>query len=215
MRGVKRIHRYFPVKNIWDSGVAGGTPDSREYREYMELRREVSYVTKQARKYEGFGRTRLRIMNAKNDELLGDANAQSIVMKVQHHHPLNGNPLGSLMLTGDSDAQAWRRSILSFYGGKDVQSSILLASHHGSISFFDDPDDQHYYTDHIMKIKPQMTVISVGANSHGHPDANALKFYEKYTSGSAQGNKIYRTDEKGSIKLVLKDEGGWVIDGGQ
>ena len=116
------------------------------------------------------------------------------------------------MLTGDSDAQAWSNSILVNYDDTEVQSSILLASHHGSISFFDDPaDEKNYYTGHIKKIKPQMTVVSVGPNIHGHPDSKAVELYEKYTAGSKQGNKIFRTDQHGNIRLELRDEGGWSI----
>src|SRR5437870_1984918 len=50
MRGVKRVHRAFPIRRIWDSGVTGGTPDSSEYREYMELRRGLPCVELERRK---------------------------------------------------------------------------------------------------------------------------------------------------------------------
>jgi len=216
MRGVQKIHDEFPIQTIWDSGVTGRTTDSTEYEEYMELRRRVGSVTVKARKKWDFGRTRIRVMNSKNDDLPDDPNAQSIVLKVQHHDSQTGSILSSLMLTGDSDAIAWKRAIEPNYSEADLRSSILLASHHGSISFFDDPaDERHYYTDHVKKMKPVMTVISVGPNVHGHPDSKALEFYEKYSAGSNQGNKIYRTDEKGNIRLVLKDEGGWKLSPGQ
>lgn len=69
-----------------------------------------------------------------------------------------------------------------------------MAAHHGSISFFDDPDDEkHYYTTHIQAISPAMTIISVGKNNYGHPDETAVKFYRKYSTGSDNGNKVYRT----------------------
>ena len=211
MRGVKRIHGVFPIKKIWDSGVTGGNPDTSEYREYMKLRREVSTVTVEARKRWDFGQTRIRIMNSKNDGLPDDPNAQSIVMKVEHRHSTTGAVLGSVMLTGDSDALAWKRSIVTFYG-ESLRSSILLASHHGSTTFFDDPaDERNYYVEHIRKIAPEMAIISVGPNTHGHPDSKAIEFYERYTSGSNKGNKVFRTDEKGTMRLVLKEEGGWVL----
>ncbi len=216
MRGVKRVHAAFPIKKIWDSGVTGETTDSSEYREYMVLRREVGSVTISAQYYWDFGKTRIRVMNAKNDDLPDDANAQSIVMKVQHYHPQNGNLLESLMLTGDTDAPAWKKSILQNYHENDLRSAILLGSHHGSITFFDDPaDERNYFTEHIKKIKPAMTVISVGPNPHGHPESKALELYEKYSSGSDKGSKLCRTDQDGTIKLVLKDEGGWSLNRNQ
>ena len=155
-------------------------------------------------------------MNAKNEDLPDDPNAQSIVMKVQHHHDQTGELLGSIMLPGDSDASAWRRSILRLYSQDDVRSSILLASHHGSISFFDDPaDERSCYTAHMRAIQPSRIVVSVGPNQHGHPDPTAIGFYKRYSSGSDRGVKIYRTDEQGSIKLTFKDEGGWLMSGRQ
>ncbi len=153
-------------------------------------------------------------MNAQNDDLPDDPNAQSIVMKVEHHG--SEGALGSVMLAGDSDAATWRASICRDYSEADLSSSILLASHHGSLSFFDDPaDERHYYIHHVKSVSPAMTVISVGRNSHGHPDPKAMELYERYTTGSKEGNKIYRTDTNGTIKLTLKDEGGWSLAGGQ
>ena len=37
------------------------------------------------------------------------------------------------------------------------------------------------------------------------------EFYEKYSSGLNQGNKLKRTDSNGKIKLILKDEDGWSL----
>lgn len=87
-----------------------------------------------------------------------------------------------------------------------------MAAHHGSITFFDDPaDTQHYYTEHITAIKPAMTIVSVGNNTHGHPDKKALELYEKYSSGSNNGNKVFTTQDKGTMKLTLKDD-GWALN---
>jgi len=93
-----------------------------------------------------------------------------------------------------------------------LQSSILLASHHDSIDFFDDPSDEEtYYTDHIMKILPAMTLVSVCLNVNNLSDSNAMKLYEKYSTGSDQGNKVFTTQDRGTMKLTLKDEGGWSL----
>src|SRR3989344_2581782 len=211
MRGVKRIHDYFPIRKVWDSGVTGNTPDCTEYREYMDLRRTVGYVEVEKLKRWTFGKSLLRVMNSKNDGLIDDPNAQSIVIKVQHVDMQSRN-LASAMLTGDSDAQTWRHSILKDYAISDLSADILLASHHGSLSFFDDPaDEKHYYLAHLKAISPAMTIISVGDNGYGHPDSKAISFYEEHSKGSNKGNKIKRTDEHGNIKLALKDEGGWSI----
>ena len=83
------------------------------------------------------------------------------------------------------------------------------------LSFFDDPSDEnYYYEEHIKKIKPSMTIISVGPNSNDLPDDKALELYEKHSSGSNKGNKVYTTTDKGNVKLILKD-GGWSLKSNQ
>ena len=72
-----------------------------------------------------------------------------------------------------------------------------------------------YYLDHLDAIAPAMTIISVGNNAHGHPDNEALKLYESRSTGSNKGNKLKRTDKHGHIKLVLEDNGGWLISDNQ
>lgn len=210
MRGVKKIHDYFPIKKVWDSGVTGNTPASTEYREYMDLRRTVGFREVEKLKRWNFGKSVLRVMNSCNDAL-ADPNAQCIVIKVEHLNA-ESKVLVSAMLTGDSHAQTWCKSILSDYDKNDLSSTILLASHHGSISFFDDPEDREYYfTEHIKAISPKLTIISVGDNPHGHPDDKAIELYEKHSKGISDGSKIRRTDKHGNVKIHIRDNGTWTV----
>ena len=103
------------------------------------------------------------------------------------------------------------------YLASDVSCSILLAGHHGSITFFDDPaDGKNYYTSHIAAMNPAMVVVSVGeSNPHGHPDSKALGLYRKFATGSSDGTKIFRTDQQHTIKLTLKSGGGWNLSPNQ
>jgi len=210
MRGIKKLHSNFPIKKIWDSGVTGGTTNSSEYLDYMDLKRRVQSQEIESSKIWTFAKTKLRIMNSKNDNLSHNHNAQSIVIKVEHYDVFG--KVSSAMLAGDSDAISWKDAILNNYSQDSLKSQILLAAHHGSISFFDDPsDEQNYYTDHIEQINPQMTIVSVGSNSHGHPDDKAIELYETYSTGSKNGTKIKRTDKHGNIKLELKDNGSYSL----
>ena len=210
MRGIKKVHEYFPVGRIWDSGHPGTTTNSSEYREYMELRRAIGSEEKKKMTYQDLGKTRLRYLSAKDERLEKNANAQGLVIKVEHW---NSTSCGSsTILTGDCDAETWRHGIMKDYSVSDVSASILMGAHHGSISFFDDPaDTQQYYTAHMQAVKPAMTIISVGDNAHGHPDKKALELYEKYSTGSKQGNKVFTTQDKGTMKLTLKDD-GWSLN---
>lgn len=210
IRGITKLHEYFPIKKIWDSGYPGTSTDAPEYRQYMRLRRTVGGVVKEKQKRQDFGRTRFRFLSAQDQRLPRNANAQGIVLKVEHRSADDVTTDGSVMLTGDSDAETWRYAIQRDYDNRELVSDILLAGHHGSITFFDDPHDaKHYYVDHVKAMEPAMTLVSVGDNSHGHPDSKAIELYEKYSSGSNKGNKLFRTDKEGNMRLILKDGGGW------
>lgn len=202
MRGIKKLHKKHPIQAIWDSGVPGTTTNSPEYMDYMNLRRQLPSKEIEALKYWDYGTAVLRCMNSKWTDY-SDPNDQSIVLKIEDHG-------ASALLTGDTSFKPWKEKILSNYSDTRLSANILLASHHGSLTFFDDPaDEKNYYTAHIRKIGPAMTLVSVGPNTHDLPDDKAMELYEKHSAGSDKGNKVYTTEEKGNMKLVLKDDGGW------
>jgi beta-lactamase superfamily II metal-dependent hydrolase len=204
MRGIKDLHRAHQIKEIWDSGVPGTSTNTSEYNDYMDLRRSVSSKKIKALDFDIFGNVIFVYMNSEWDDYT-DPNEQSVVLKIEY----GGS---SVMLAGDTNYRPWKEKILNYYSSKDLESSIFLASHHGSIDFFDDPSDtNYYYEEHMRKIKPAMTLISVGPNVHGLPDKKALELYTKYSTGSSQGNKVFTTEEKGTMKIVLKADGGWSL----
>jgi competence protein ComEC len=210
MRGIKKLHQYFPIQKIWDSDYPGTTTTSSEYRDYMDLRRRVGYAVKNKVTKQDFGQTRFRYLSAKDERLVNNANEQGIVIKVEHWN--QSKCVGSAMLTGDSNAETWRYGIMKDYNASDLKSSILMAGHHGSLTFFDDPaDTENYFIEHMKAIKPDMTIVSVGNNPHGHPNEKALDLFEEHSNGSNKGNKIFRTDQKGNMRLTLKDAGGWSL----
>lgn len=201
MRGIKRLHSSFPIATIFDSGVTGINPYSNEYQDYMDLRRRLGYTEIKARTYDTYGDTTFRWMNSESPDY-SDPNAQSIVLKLEHD---GGH---SCLLAGDTDFKPWKEKILPYYGQR-VKSDILLAPHHGSLTFFDDPSGPHYYVEHIKRISPAMTLISVGPNVHGLPDKTAIALYTKYSAGSNRGNKVFTTEDKGNMRLVLRSDVEW------
>ena len=212
MRGVRTLHNRFPISKIWDSGYPGTTTDSSEYEAYMRLRREVGERVIEKLTRNDFGRTRFRYLSAKDDRLPKEANEQGIVLKVEQLSADKSKIEGTTILTGDGGALTWKDGIMKDYKASEVSCSILLAGHHGSITFFDDPNDnKNYYTTHIKAIKPAMVVVSVGPNNYGHPDEKALRLYREYATGSNKGNKTHRTDTQGTAKLTLRSGGGWSL----
>jgi len=210
MRGVNILNNNFPIQKIWDSGYPGTTTDSIEYSRYMNLRRSIGVSVQEKRTYMDYEMTRLRFLSAQDNRLPENANAQGLVIKVEHR---NASTCGSsTILTGDCDAETWRAAIVKDYNDVDLKADILMAGHHGSLSFFDDPADSvNYYETHMRKIKPTMTIISVGDNPHGHPNKTAVRLYEKHSKGSSRGNKVFSTKQKGNMKLTLKDS-SWSLD---
>jgi competence protein ComEC len=204
MRGIKLLHSSHPIKAIWDTGVPGTTTDSPEYSAYLSLLRSVPTKTIAPRKYWTYGDVRVRCMNAAWEDY-DEPNEQSAVMKFEYKG-------SSLMLAGDTCFRPWKEKILPFYTDGDVKCSLLLAPHHGSLTFLDDPSDtSNYYVEHMEKLKPDMTLISVGPNVHDLPDQKAVELFSQYSKGSNKGNKVYTTEEQGNIKVVLTDDGSWTI----
>ena len=211
MRGVRVVHDRFPIQEVWDSDYPGTSTDSDEYRAYMRLRRSVGAYIVEKQKYRSFGRTRLRFLSAKDSRLPEDANDQGIVLKVEERNADMSAVRSSTILTGDGGFATWKDGVLKDYLAKELSSDILMASHHGSLDFFDDPSSNQYFVKHMLAVKPDMTVVSVGPNSYGHPDDTALRLYRQHSSGPNKGNKVYRTDRQHTTKLTLKAGGGWSI----
>ena len=178
----------------------------------MNLRREIGEEVIEKQTKEDFGRTRFRYLSAKDDRLPSNANDQGIVLKVEHRTTDMSAIRGSAILTGDSSGTVWKNGIKKDYPNSALSCDILMAAHHGSLDFFDDPDnDYFYYKSHIQAMAPDMTIVSVGDNPHGHPDKDALRLYRENSSGGPNGNKVYQTDRQHTMRLTLKDGGSWEI----
>jgi len=75
MRGIKKVHEYFPVASIWDSGHPGTTTNSTEYREYMELKRAVGFEEKKK-----LTRQDLGMRGCKKDCVNGPAGGRKLIL---------------------------------------------------------------------------------------------------------------------------------------
>jgi beta-lactamase superfamily II metal-dependent hydrolase len=206
LRGIKELNAKIPITEIWDNEVSGST-DADEYQDYMILRRNKINATKRPFTYNDkfCNNVVLQYINANYDDVNYDINDTSIVIKIDY--------IGSsILLAGDTSFKPWKEKILSAYSQDGLKSNLLLASHHGSITFFDDPsDEKNYYVKHIKSINPEMTIISVGDNNYGLPDKKAIELYTKYSTGSGSGQKVWRTDEHGNIYFELRGDGHWFL----
>lgn len=203
MRGIKKLHAQYPIGALWDSGVSANTETS-EYSEYMDLRGSLINTYEVSHGQYWQANPNVKIINGKRDGL-NDPNSQSIVLHVDH----SGS---SILLAGDTSVSTWRDYIIPELGNA-VKSLVLYASHHGSHTFFnEDRENGDDYTHHIASINPAIAIISVSStNPHGHPDDDALTHYENHCYGANNGQKIFRTDEHGNMKVELHGQGtGWI-----
>nr|WP_326185712.1 DNA internalization-related competence protein ComEC/Rec2 [uncultured Oscillibacter sp.] len=91
-----------------------------------------------------------------------------------------------LLITGDMDG-ATERKLLETYGLPDIEA--LVVGHHGS---------KYSTSDRLLDaLTPETAVISVGANSYGHPADETLRRLAEH------GCAIYRTDRQGGVHLSL------------
>ena len=208
MRGVRDLYNRFPFQEVWDSGYPGTSTDTDEYQAYMRLRRELKAYEIRKGFHMDLSWTRMLFLSTKDNRLPNNANDQGLVIKVEERNADMSRVLGSTMLTGDGSYAVWKDGIMKDYATGDVSCDILMAAHHGSLDFFDDSSGNRYEA-HVRSMSPAMTIISVGPNNYGHPDPTALRLYEKHSSGSGTGSKVLRTDRRGTMKLLLKSEGGW------
>lgn len=242
-RGLSKVQNQFPIKSIWDSGQTGATTQSSDYQYYMRLRRslrenygENAVIVPKPSIYPliTFGDSHVYCLNSSldySDEVHSltmktflEFVAKGILKegKIQHTNSivLSINYGGRvLMLPGDSDYLAWRDKIMpNFKGTRLLKTNILVASHHGSRSFFTDetindtidPEEnpETTYIDHIQEISPSIILIPCGdyASAH-HPNKEALKIYEENTANK----QVYTTCKRWTFAGFIDKHGAWTV----
>lgn len=127
-----------------------------------------------------------------------------------------GKQAKSILMTGDSDKAAWNDHITEYHK-KNLPSSVLSASHHGSRSFFKNgKDDEDIYETHMETIQPTYLIISAPKQSdspHGHPHDDAMDLYKKHVDedgifhlGSKPYSLIVDIDEEGALEITTDEE---------
>jgi len=118
-----------------------------------------------------------------------DPNNNSLVLKL--------NYLGqSVLLTGDMEQEEMEEIAET---GVDLENNIFKEPHHGSRFSLDRP--------WLDGIHPQAVWISVGKNTFGHPSPEVLQYWEE------RHIPVYRTDEHGTLRLLIGERGLEIIPG--
>lgn len=110
-----------------------------------------------------------------------DLNNNSVVLSVRYGDK-------SFLLTGDIE-EAAQAGLME--GGVMLKHSVLKLPHHGS---------SYTLEDFISRVRPEMSVVSVGRNSFGQPDPGTLAL------AGAGGRPVYRTDLDGLVVFLCDGE---------
>lgn len=242
-RGLIEVNTRFPIKSIWDSGQSGATTDSKDYKYYMSLRRAIkakygedSVIIPQPSSsvLKNYGGANIYCLNSSLDytnlrtfynfsmyeKLINENKIRAA--KIQHTNSIVLSilyGLKSIMLTGDSDWKSWKDKIIpKFKSSGLLKTNILIASHHGSRSFFTDEqlndtidplkNPETTYIESIEEIKPSITLISCGEyESAHHPNEVALKLYKENTANE----QVYTTCKKGHVLGIICGNDKWTV----
>ena len=231
LRGLKKINEKFKIKSIWDSGQTGANTDNDDYNYYMYLRRELKkenennlfVPTPSNIELCTIAGVKIYCLAAEEDFRENYINEVRMQAKVQHTNSmvlLMVYAERKMLLTGDSDWKSWKEKIIpnfSKYSNNYEDADILIASHHGSRSFFTDEINDHIdeqknpdttYLESIKLINPKITLISCGDFSeYHHPNEEAMKLYKKYTSNE----QVYTTNNLGTICGIINSNGHFAV----
>lgn len=233
-RGLKFVNELYTIRSIWDSGETGETTEDKDYQYYMQLRRDlikkngssaVIIPVPSMVAMRQLGSAAVYCLNSSQEFSRLQASMTFNEMrevKVQHTNAIvlvikyAGR---SILLTSDSDWKAWKEKIVpNFANSGLLQANILVASHHGSRSFFTDEaanDDidqdenpDNTYVESLEYIKPSITLISCGDyDQFHHPNEDAMVFYKKHTPHE----QVYTTKKRGSLTGFIDMLGKWTI----
>ena len=176
--GLLTVLQEFPVKRVVDSGQPHS---SRTYERYLTLidEKNIPYKVGERGQYINLSpAVTIKVLSPPASGLEGDLNQKSIVLRIDY-----GNI--SFLLMGDAGFAA-ERNLMATH--QSLNSTVLKVGHHGT----------KYATSRVFlsEVKPQISVIEVGANKYGHPAPELLKRLEE------AGSKVYRTDINGDIVIT-------------
>lgn len=211
-RGLKEISEAsdLHIERLFDSTLRKEKEKGQEYPEYDDYIDIVGKLKKEGKVVVikrgttsdpnlSFDWGGIRFLTPEKDfssERLGsdDMNRKSALIQLDYHGT-------KVLLASDTSFLTYKEDLRAWKDFKDsmLKSQVLLVSHHGSRSFFQNGEDDEAYTVALDAIDPEYAIISVGKdNPHEHPHKDAVERYAK------KAKKVYRTDEDGSIVVTLR-----------
>lgn len=194
LNGLVEILRRYDVGHVLTTGMSGdGGPQWKQWQAWVEEHPDRVWYAKRMDEY-AIGSGSIRILYPPQPliassppqegvEGQGGLNDTSIVFTLK----VNGQ---QWLFMGDA-SEAIEKQLIRL--GDDLRSQILKVGHHGS----------RFSTGEafLNRVKPEVALISVGANSFGHPAQSVIHRLEKV------GASIYRTDKNGDVIVRSQSNG--------
>lgn len=166
----------FKVDEIWQPATASSSAVGWRALEDTAQSKDIRIVGVSAGTTARWGNARVQVLNPTLSASSG-ANNSSVVLLVSAGR-------SDLLLTGDAELEAEEQVA----NGALPDVELIKASHHGSQNGAD--------ARLITIVAPDISVISVGQNSYGHPNQQAVSLL------SGKGT-VLRTDQQGDIDVDL------------
>ena len=186
IEGAIEVLKHFPVSFVLLNDNVSDTPVYEELQKVIDEAKNKGVVFIYPKAGQEFSVGNFKIVTLWPDRSMKTAlsNNSSVVLKIYYGK-------NSALLSGDLPKEVER--YLAYKEGRALDSSIILAGHHGSKTSTS--------KSWIGFANPEFVVISAGKdNSYGHPHTQTLKTLEKFQV------KVLRTDKQGDIKFILTGE---------
>ncbi|MGG3737523.1 S-layer homology domain-containing protein [Aeribacillus pallidus] len=174
--GLLDVLNQIPVKQVLDSGKEHTT---QTYIDYLTLINNKNIPFKVAKTGEVIAldpEIKIQVLNS-GDNGSTDNNEASVVLKISYNQI-------DFLFTGDAGFEAEEKMLKKF----NVASEILKVSHHGA--------NTGTSLEFVNAVQPEVSVLSYGDNSYGHPTSEVIKRLQ------AVGSLLYSTMEQGEIVVT-------------
>lgn len=162
--------------------LANDTPEFRALQQRLKTKKidqkflyvKDRFVTKDGVTVRVLGPSKEYLSLTSPDGKISSSEFASLILKISYKD-------FDLLLTGDSQAEGLLRIGLD-------KVDVLQVPHHGSRTGLT--------SDILSRLRPKLSVISVGKNRYGHPAKETLELLQ------GSDTKILRTDREGDIEIV-------------
>lgn len=189
LSGLASLEKSVTIQDVWHSGHRPGKDHDDAYKELRALIEKVN----------NNGGEEVTLQGSREEQQIGDVNyyvlspAEYVTEDIEDcsgeeryrriHEQCSvlrfGKDENWIMISGDSDRDAWEKHITSYHEER-LRSQVLSASHHGSRTFFRYKTEDEPYLAALESIAPEYVVVSAPKEEESpfdHPHADALELY--------------------------------------